>query len=50
VRACQGVYHVDLDLEYTSEEGVVHRWEETFATVAEWAAYYAEQTRGRRQS
>ena len=43
-------YVVDLDLEYSPEADSVHRWEETFATVAEWAEYYAEQTRGSRQS
>lgn len=50
IRACLEVYLVDLDLEYSPEASIVHRWSETFATPAEWAAYYAEQTHGRVQS
>jgi hypothetical protein len=46
-RACQGRYVVDLDLEFSPEPDVVHRWSETFATPTEWTAYYAEQTRNR---
>lgn len=43
-RTCQGRYVVDLDLEFSPEPEIVHRWSETFATPSEWAAYYTEQT------
>jgi hypothetical protein len=47
VHVCQGRYMVDLDLEYSPEPDVVHRWAETFVTPDEWTAYYTEQTRTR---